>query len=83
LFRHALIALGDSSQAGRREAVKALSKRVAFDPSAVHQALDVREHKVDPRKIAVDDLVTRYLAAIERVAAAVDEALDSEASTQK
>jgi hypothetical protein len=80
LFRHALIALGDSSQPARREAVHALSKRVGFDPSGIHQALDVREHKADPKKINVNELASRYLAAIEKVAAAVDEALDSDAS---
>jgi hypothetical protein len=78
LFRHALIALGDASQPGRREAVLALSKRVEFDPSAILQALDVREHKADSKKIDIGDLVARYLAAIEKVTAAVDEALDSD-----
>jgi hypothetical protein len=80
LFRHALIALGDSSQTGRREAVEVLSKRVGFDPSSFHQALDVREHKAQSKQIEINDLVARYLAAIEKVAAAVDEALDSDAS---
>src|SRR6266446_2976769 len=32
LFRHALIALGDASQSGRREAIHALAKRLGFDP---------------------------------------------------
>jgi hypothetical protein len=80
LFRHALIALGDNSQSRRREAAQALAKRVGFDPSAIDQVLDVREHKADPKKMDINDLVTRYLAAIEKVAAAVDEALDSDAS---
>jgi hypothetical protein len=80
LFRHALIALGDSSQPGRRGAVEALSKRAGFDGSALHQVLDVREHKADPKKIDINELVARYLAAVEKVAAAVDEALDSDAS---
>jgi hypothetical protein len=79
LFRHALIALGEASP-GRRAGVQALSKRVGFDPSAIHQALDVREHKADPKKMDINDCLTRYLAAIEKVAAAVDEALDSDAS---
>lgn len=79
LFRHALIALGDSSQAGRREAVDALSERLGFDLSAIHQALDVRELKADRKKIAIDDLAARYLAAVEKVTAAVDAALDSDA----
>jgi predicted nucleotidyltransferase len=82
LFRHALIALGDSSQSGRREAVQALAKRVGFDPSAIDQALDVREHKANPKKIDVNDVAARYLAAVEKVTSAVDEALDSEASSR-
>jgi len=80
LFRHALIALGDSSQPGRRGAVEVLSKRAGFDGSALNQVLDVREHKTDPKKIDINELVARYLAAVEKVAAAVDEALDSDAS---
>ena len=79
LFRHALIALGDSSQPRRRGAVDVLSKRVGFDLSAMNQVLDVREKKVDPRKIDISELVARYLATVEKVAAAVDEALDSDA----
>jgi hypothetical protein len=80
LFRHALIALGDNSQTGRREAIEALSKRVEFDPLPMQQALDIREHKADPKKIAVADFAARYLAAVEKVTAAVDEALDSDPS---
>jgi hypothetical protein len=80
LFRHALIALGDASPAARREAVQALSTRVGFDPTALHQVMDVREHKAASKKIDINDLVARYLAAIEKVTAAVDEALDSDAS---
>lgn len=80
LFRHALLALGDSSPTGRREAVQALSKQLEFDPSAINQALDIREHKADPKKIDINDLFARYLGAIEKVTAAVDQALDSDAS---
>jgi hypothetical protein len=80
LFRHALIALGDSSQPGRRGAVEVLSKRAGFDGSALNQVLDVREYKTDPKKIDINELAARYLAAVEKVAAAVDEALDSDAS---
>src|SRR5580700_5189826 len=85
LLRHALIALGETPPPGRREAVDALSMRLGFDLSAIHRALDVREHdvreqKADRKKIDVNDLAARYLAAVEKVTAAVDEALDSEAS---
>jgi Nucleotidyltransferase domain len=80
LFRHALIALGDDSQSARWDAVQALSKRVGFDASVIQKALDVREHKADPKKIDIKDLSARYLAVIEKVTAAVDQALDSDPS---
>jgi hypothetical protein len=79
LFRHALIALGESSPPGWCGAIEVLSKRVGFDSSAVNQVLDIREKKADPKKIDINELVARYLAAVEKVAAAVDEALDSDA----
>jgi len=75
LFRHALIALGDNSQSARWDAVQALSKRIGFDSSVIQKALDVREHKVDRKKMDIKDLSARYLATIEKVTAAVDEAL--------
>lgn len=83
LFRHALIALGGDSLPSRREAVKKLSEKVEFDPAALHQVLDVRERKADQKKIDIRGLCARYLAAIERVAEAVDKALESEASGPK
>jgi Nucleotidyltransferase domain len=80
LFRHALVALGSGSLTNRREAVGALSKQVDFDPSAFLQALDVREGKTDRKQLDIKDLCGRYLAAVEKIAAAVDRALDQEAS---
>jgi hypothetical protein len=77
LFRHALIVLTGDVAPNRREAVKKLSQQLGFDSSAVLQALDVRERQADPKKLDVNDLCARYLAAIEKVAAAVDEALDA------
>jgi predicted nucleotidyltransferase len=80
LFRHALIALGSDSLPGRRQAVQALAERIHGDLSAVQQALDLREGKLDAKKVNVTDLCGRYLAEIDRVAAAVDAALDAEGS---
>ena len=82
LFRHALIAVGDEAPRGRREALEALSTKMRFDLSPIYQLLDVREHKADIKKMQVQDVGTQYLAAIEKVTAAVDEALDSDASAQ-
>jgi len=72
LFRHALIALGDSSQSARRDAVQVLSRRLGFDASSMLQVLDAREKKVDRGKLNIRDLVAKYMAAIEQVTAAVD-----------
>jgi hypothetical protein len=78
LFRHALIALGHDAPVGKRETVQALAEQVKFDASAIDQVLDVREHKANPKKMDVTDLFTRYLTAVEQVAAAVDKALGAD-----
>ena len=83
LFRHALIALGDTTQAARPEALQALSRRTGFDPSAMLSVFAAREHKAEHKKTDVFDLAARYLAAVEKVAAAVDAALDTDASARR
>jgi hypothetical protein len=77
LFRHALIALGNAAPSGKREAVHILSKQVGFDPSAINQVLDVREHRAGPKKLDLKHLCARYVAAIEEVTSVVDKTLDS------
>jgi hypothetical protein len=72
LFRHALIAFGDGTQSGRRNAIEALAKRAGFDALAMLQVLDVREGKLDRKKIDVRDFAARYLSIVEKVVAAVD-----------
>jgi hypothetical protein len=80
LFRHALIVLGHDAPVGNREAVNALSKQIGFDASGFLQVLDVREKKLDRKKVAVASVFSRYLAAVEQVASAVDRMLDSGAA---
>lgn len=77
LFRHALMVMGRDVPTGKREAVQALSKEIGFDPSGVLQVLNARERKVDRRKLGVEDVFSRYLAALEQVTAAVDRMQDS------
>jgi hypothetical protein len=83
LFRHALIVLGHDAPGTKREAVQALSQQIGFDSSGILQVLDVRERKVDRKKFNVADVFSRYLAALEQVAAAVDKMLDSGAAGSK
>jgi hypothetical protein len=82
LFRHALIALGDASLRSKRDAIQALAGHIQFDPSALLQLLDIREHKADRKQLDVKDVFTRYLAAVQQVAAAVDTMLDTSGPAQ-
>ncbi len=77
LFRHTLIALGESAPAARRDAIQALAARVTFDPSAFLQVLDVREGRAKRGQFEVNDVFVRYLTAVQQVTAAVDKMLDS------
>ena len=77
LFRHTLIAQGDAAPDNKREAVKKLAARLGFDASVFEQALDIREHKLDPKKLDVRNIASGYLAAVEQVTVAVDRMLDS------
>ncbi len=76
LFRHALIALGDTPPRAKRDAIQALAARIPFDPSAFLQLLDIRERKAEARQFDVTDVFTRYLTAVQQVTAAVDKMLD-------
>ena len=76
LFRHALIALDDSSTTGRRESLEALSKRFGFDTAPLLNVLDAREKKMDRSKWDVRDLAARYMTMVEQVTNAVDSAFD-------
>ena len=77
LFRHSLIVSGREAPAAKREAIRSLAEQIGFDPSAFLQVLDVREKKIDGRKLDVAEVFARYLAALEKVTAAVDRMLDS------
>jgi predicted nucleotidyltransferase len=72
LFRHVLVELGEQGRKHSREAVEELSRRLNFDPSAFVQLIDIRAGKLDRKPSPVPDTAQRYLAAIEKVAAAVD-----------
>ena len=77
LFRHALMVLDQAAPHLKREAVHALSQQIKVDPSGVLDVLDVRERKVNRKKLDVKDVFSRYLAAVEQVTTAVDRMLDS------
>jgi hypothetical protein len=77
LFRHVLVAMGDSAPKSKREAIQALASRIQLDPSAFLQLLDIREAKANRKDLDVRDVARRYLTAVQQVTAAVDKMLDS------
>lgn len=76
LFRHALIALGEESPDGKRDAIERLARKIGFDPKPMLQVMDVREHKQDPKGLDAKRLFGSYLETVEKVTAAVDKALE-------
>jgi predicted nucleotidyltransferase len=79
LFRHALIALGDTGNGSKREVAAALAAKLGIDTSAFGELLDLREGKKDRSKAKVDEIFARYLKLVDEVTATVDKMLDSAA----
>jgi predicted nucleotidyltransferase len=90
LFRHVLIEMdtnrghGETGVLARplerkhsRDAVAELASRLNFDASAFVQLMDIRAAKGDRKQLSAADVAQRYLAGIEKVAAAVDAIQDS------
>jgi len=76
LFRHTLIALGDTGAGSKREAAIALGSKLGIDTSVFGELLDLRERKQDRKSAKVDEIFARYLKLVEQVTAAVDKMLD-------
>lgn len=72
LFRHALIAMGETPPAGKRAAVNSLERRLNLDFSAILEVLDARERKTDLKNGNISELAAHYLKNVAEVAAAVD-----------
>jgi len=75
LFRHALIALGESAADSRREALDRLAAKIAFDPAAIHTVLDLRDGKRRAGEVDHDRTFAAYLDAVTRVAEEMDRRL--------
>ena len=73
LFRHVLVEMGENERRHSREAIAVLSKKLGFDDSPFLQLMDIRSQQSDRGKLPANDLAARYLAAITRVADAVDQ----------
>jgi len=78
LFRHALWALGNPMPATRREAVNGVAALTGANPSAFHAILDLREGKIKPRKIDIEETLHSYLELVEVVTNEVDRRLGAQ-----
>ena len=82
LFRHVLIAFGEQTHRKRdapepkREAIDRLAVLLAFDASAFHTVLDVREGKRREKELNIVATFRAYLDGITRVAREVDQRLN-------
>lgn len=77
LFRHASLALNGGTAGSKREAAEDLAARIHFDSSPFLQLLAIRERRAERKQFDPAELFSRYLAAVEQVAAAVDTMFDS------
>ncbi|MGH7971567.1 MAG: nucleotidyltransferase domain-containing protein [Limisphaerales bacterium] len=75
LFRHALIVLGESRPAGRREVVANIAKLVSTQPDAFLSILDVREGKRPASEVKARETLHGYLDLVEKVTDEVDRRL--------
>jgi predicted nucleotidyltransferase len=80
LFRHAFLVSGRPAPSGKREIFKAVAAAFGCDASPFERVLDVREHRAGRKSFKVEEVAAQYLAAAEKVIAAVDRMLDSPGS---
>ena len=77
LFRHALIALGETAAKNKREAVDRAAKLTGADASGFHAVLDFREKNTKEKDIDVAATAQSYFALVEAVTDKVDRTLET------
>jgi hypothetical protein len=77
LFRHVLIALGETPADTRREAIDRVAKFAAADPAGFHAILGVREGKLKGRDLNIENALNQYFAFVEAVTEKFDRQLDA------
>ncbi len=77
LFRHALIALGETPPETKREAVDRIAQFSGADPAGFHTILGVREGKLKGRDIDAEKTLNQYFAFVEAVTETFDRQLDA------
>jgi hypothetical protein len=77
LFRHALIALGETPTETKREAIERIAKFTGADPSGFHAILGIREGKLKERDLNIENTLNQYFAFVEAVTEKFDRQLDA------
>jgi hypothetical protein len=77
LFRHALIAFGESVPVDNQQTVERLSRRVGFDPASIMDVMAMREGRKTGN---IKETFAAYLSSIEKVATGVDRILNGSAA---
>jgi hypothetical protein len=72
LFRHALLAMGETAPHRKSEVAQRAAARIGFDAAPFEQLLQVREGKLKADTLDVNQLFAAYVGAIEKVVQAVD-----------
>jgi hypothetical protein len=72
LFRHTLIAMGETPPHHKAEVAQRIAAKLGFDPRPLQQLLDVRERKLKAETLDANKVFAGYLRAIEAVVEAVD-----------
>jgi predicted nucleotidyltransferase len=76
LFRHALIALGETPAVDKRDAIDRMARIAGSAPSGFHAVLDFREGKRAEKEIDVTETIRSYVELVDKVTNEVDRRLD-------
>ena len=76
LFRHALIALGETPAETKREAIDKIAQFAGADPAGFQTILGVREGKLKERDIDAEKTLNQYFSFVEAVTEKFDRQLD-------
>jgi hypothetical protein len=78
LFRHALIALGETPAKTKREVIDRIAKFCGADPAGFHTILAVREGTLKERDLNIEHTLTQYFTFVEAVSDKIDRQLDAQ-----
>lgn len=77
VFRHALIAMGETPAANKREAIARIAPFAGADPAGFQAVLDFREGKKEAQEIDVEKTLDQYFVFVEAVTDKFDRWLDT------